>query len=409
MLSSVSPRYRTYLESTAAGQEILARLQTVNSLRRGINHLRARRGTLSPNLILDAGTGRASKRQMRRDERFYTQIAEDIERWAQRAIANTSSQPDADHLQRIIEWRFDADQNVLQRVILTLQSRISLLGLRSTSEAQSLRQENVSRPIREGIYGLQAMAARGPGMKGILRQGNSPGENSIELQKHLVVAQEARLGDHPGPGVDDALAAPNRPSPFSTVDFPLFNGDDAQGWPFRSAPDGPNPVGQLTPPPELRSQVAVLQRRLATIAAENPPITTGPRGPPTLRRARRNRISLQLNFIGRSPPPEGEFDPADISSSSDQEGPSLDDISTGRPTSPARTDIMTEILKCSVCFEQKATISLVPCGHLCLCEWCANATIPGKVGNPEVPRGRPKNVCPLCRGVVRLKLRVHFP
>ena len=347
---------------------------------------------------------------MKRNERFYTTIADDIGRWARLAVANTSSQPDAEYLRRIIEWRFDADQNVLQRIILTLQSRLSLLMLRNTSEAHSLRQENVRRPIQEGIYHLQAMAARGPGMKGILRQGNSPRENSIELRKHLVVAQEAPVGDPPGPGVDDALTAPNRPSPFSTVNFPTLDGEAAEGWPFISAPDGHNPTRHLAPPPALRSQMAVLQQRLSIIPTQNPP-SANPRDPPPLRRARRNRTNnLRTHLITSFPTSfADEFDPADISSSSDHEGPSLDDISAGRPTSPARTEIMTEILKCSVCFEQKATISLVPCGHLCLCEWCADATIPGKVGNPEVPRGRPKNVCPLCRGVVRLKLRVHFP
>ena len=51
---------------------------------------------------------------------------------------------------------------------------------------------------------------------------------------------------------------------------------------------------------------------------------------------------------------------------------------------------------CCICMEADACITMVPCGHLCLCRPCAQ-TIPNLLGSG----------CPICRGSVSQVIRIY--
>jgi hypothetical protein len=62
-------------------------------------------------------------------------------------------------------------------------------------------------------------------------------------------------------------------------------------------------------------------------------------------------------------------------------------------------------LECRICYSQIADTACLPCGHLAMCQWCADQTIPVK----DEDRTRPKDKfvkCPMCR--VRVKQRVKI-
>ena len=48
---------------------------------------------------------------------------------------------------------------------------------------------------------------------------------------------------------------------------------------------------------------------------------------------------------------------------------------------------------CVICFEDTVSMVFVPCGHACVCDQCAQLVV---------------DECPLCRGVVDMKIKLHF-
>ncbi|KAF2852703.1 hypothetical protein T440DRAFT_553553 [Plenodomus tracheiphilus IPT5] len=83
-------------------------------------------------------------------------------------------------------------------------------------------------------------------------------------------------------------------------------------------------------------------------------------------------------------------------------GPSLD----SQPDRPApKTDEeMTKVLACQVCYQQLADVAVLPCGHMCMCRWCADVVVP--VRHSHIPVGVVK--CPMCRKVVKQRFRIHM-
>jgi hypothetical protein len=72
---------------------------------------------------------------------------------------------------------------------------------------------------------------------------------------------------------------------------------------------------------------------------------------------------------------------------------------------PKTEDDMVFKLECRICYSQIADTACLPCGHLAMCQWCADQTIPIK----DEDRTRPKDKfakCPMCR--VRVKQRVKI-
>jgi hypothetical protein len=72
---------------------------------------------------------------------------------------------------------------------------------------------------------------------------------------------------------------------------------------------------------------------------------------------------------------------------------------------PKSDEDMAFKLECRVCYSQVADTACLPCGHLAMCQWCADQAIPVK----DEDRTRPKDKfakCPMCR--VRVKQRVKI-
>jgi len=70
---------------------------------------------------------------------------------------------------------------------------------------------------------------------------------------------------------------------------------------------------------------------------------------------------------------------------------------------PLTDEEMTKDLSCQVCYSQLADIAVLPCGHMVMCEWCADVVVPVRHGYvPVVP-----TKCPMCRKGVKSRVRIH--
>jgi rubrerythrin len=78
------------------------------------------------------------------------------------------------------------------------------------------------------------------------------------------------------------------------------------------------------------------------------------------------------------------------------------DNQSDRPA-PKSDEEMTKVLACQVCYQQVADIALLPCGHMVMCQWCADIVIPVKHTHLPI---RPSN-CPMCRKQVKQRFRIH--
>ena len=81
--------------------------------------------------------------------------------------------------------------------------------------------------------------------------------------------------------------------------------------------------------------------------------------------------------------------------------PTLDEPDRPPPLTEAQ---MTRKLDCQVCYAQIADIAVLPCGHMVMCQWCADITIPIHHGNVPL---RPSK-CPMCRKGVRQRVRIRI-
>ncbi|KAL1605259.1 hypothetical protein SLS60_004803 [Paraconiothyrium brasiliense] len=71
---------------------------------------------------------------------------------------------------------------------------------------------------------------------------------------------------------------------------------------------------------------------------------------------------------------------------------------------PPLTDAqMTKKLDCQVCYSQIADIAVLPCGHMVMCQWCADIVVP--VRHSHIP-ARPSK-CPMCRKTVKQRFKIH--
>jgi hypothetical protein len=71
---------------------------------------------------------------------------------------------------------------------------------------------------------------------------------------------------------------------------------------------------------------------------------------------------------------------------------------------PLSDEEMTKNLSCQVCYCQLADIAVLPCGHMVMCEWCADVVVPVRHGYvPVMP-----TKCPMCRKGIKQRVKIHF-
>ncbi|EUC36359.1 hypothetical protein COCCADRAFT_34208 [Bipolaris zeicola 26-R-13] len=70
---------------------------------------------------------------------------------------------------------------------------------------------------------------------------------------------------------------------------------------------------------------------------------------------------------------------------------------------PKSEEEMTKVLACQVCYQQLADIAVLPCGHMVMCQWCADVVVPVRHGH--IP-ARPTK-CPMCRKQVKQRFKIH--
>ena len=272
--------YRTYLESHRQGREILHRLSTVNSLRRGLgeDYKRTRRGDLAPHLMLD--TEIRSKRHLRRSRKFYYALQQQLGRWEMLATALAETQEDSSHLIEIIRERFETDRSVLSVAIRGLNSHEEMFNYRERLEASPIRWNRRQRLTgqRQGLYVTEVHVSRLMGMTGSFRVlEDSQGGLVMTLRPHLVIAEDDPVESETGA---DCLIRANLPSPFDYTTYPhpsVFgqsgheNSWNSDQWPL--APD--YPTRNITrPTDQTNSRMMELQRRLEFLCQANPPEST---------------------------------------------------------------------------------------------------------------------------------------
>lgn len=71
---------------------------------------------------------------------------------------------------------------------------------------------------------------------------------------------------------------------------------------------------------------------------------------------------------------------------------------------PLSEEQMTKNLACHVCYSQLADIAVLPCGHMVMCQWCADIVVPVK--HAQFP-ARPSK-CPMCRKGIKQRLKIHL-
>lgn len=70
---------------------------------------------------------------------------------------------------------------------------------------------------------------------------------------------------------------------------------------------------------------------------------------------------------------------------------------------PKSEEEMTKVLACQVCYQQVADIAVLPCGHMVMCQWCADVVVPIRHGHIPL---RPTK-CPMCRKQVKQRFKIH--
>ncbi|KIW00657.1 uncharacterized protein PV09_07844 [Verruconis gallopava] len=77
----------------------------------------------------------------------------------------------------------------------------------------------------------------------------------------------------------------------------------------------------------------------------------------------------------------------------------------GRPE-PKTEDSMRFKLECKICLQQVADTACLPCGHLSMCEWCADQWVPTKEHDKTRPRDKGVR-CPCCRAKVKSRVKIY--
>ncbi|KAF2187265.1 hypothetical protein K469DRAFT_704947 [Zopfia rhizophila CBS 207.26] len=79
------------------------------------------------------------------------------------------------------------------------------------------------------------------------------------------------------------------------------------------------------------------------------------------------------------------------------------DSQPNRPP-PLSDEEMTKNLACQICYSQLADTAVLPCGHMIMCQWCADVVIPVRHSHLPV---RPSK-CPMCRKQVKQRFKIHM-
>lgn len=84
----------------------------------------------------------------------------------------------------------------------------------------------------------------------------------------------------------------------------------------------------------------------------------------------------------------------------------LDIGNDGRPE--PKTDEQLKVdLACKICFSQLVDTVLLPCGHACMCQWCANQHM--EISKYDKTRPIQPATCPMCRKRIKQKVVNPFP
>jgi hypothetical protein len=73
---------------------------------------------------------------------------------------------------------------------------------------------------------------------------------------------------------------------------------------------------------------------------------------------------------------------------------------------PKTDEEMQQKLECKICLQQIADTACLPCGHLSMCEWCAEQWVPTKTEDKTRPQDKSVK-CPCCRARVKSRVKIY--
>ncbi|QDS75168.1 hypothetical protein FKW77_008329 [Venturia effusa] len=82
------------------------------------------------------------------------------------------------------------------------------------------------------------------------------------------------------------------------------------------------------------------------------------------------------------------------------------DIADERPEAKTDEQLMLKV-ECKICLSQVADTACLPCGHLCMCSWCADQAVPVKKEDRTRP-ARKGLKCPVCREIVKSRGKIFI-
>ena len=86
--------------------------------------------------------------------------------------------------------------------------------------------------------------------------------------------------------------------------------------------------------------------------------------------------------------------------------PSFPGLDGDARPAPRPENEMHAKLECKICLQQVADTACLPCGHLSMCEWCAEQWVPTREGDKTRPRDKGVR-CPCCRARVKSRVRIY--
>jgi hypothetical protein len=151
------------------------------------------------------------------------------------------------------------------------------------------------------------------------------------------------------------------------------NGEEASTEPSQSTTPSPSPLTDGNGMSQIQTSIQQITAELHRLRLASEAITSA-----------RHSMHSHFQHLPERPPQTLDSQPERPSPLSDEE--------------------MTKKLDCQVCYQQLANIALLPCGHMVMCQWCADVVIPVKHSHLPI---RPSK-CPMCRKAVKQRFKIHM-
>lgn len=348
-LKDVSPGFlpRT-LDQLRAGRE--------NDARRSENRFRRRRLT---------------SEEQRPEEEAHESIEDALDR-----LLEEESEEEEEEEQNTVTPRRRESQPLGQSEVLAQRARERFARVFGTRE--EVEQDDYVSPLAS-MYGrayqrfreAEERRASGDTIAPALESLSVNERREIEQQILWGVMQDSRRALDEDPNNSSSVNFPDLPELESREITNISGSTPSTRVPPSDSMTTTSPSSSTVPPSELRISIERMNNELLRIRQITDAVSGG-RLAALARRSQSPRRELDMDKQNRPPP--------------------LDDKQ------------MTKTLSCQICYSQLADIAVLPCGHMIMCEWCADTVMPVK--HSHIPISPSK--CPLCKSSVKQRYKIRM-